>query len=276
MTQRMKSRKMRKVSASKQLEVAYRRELEALLRHMLDISLAVIKEEPQKINDAPTDWLKALAAKANRISDLLDNIDYSSISKRIARRVVNRANQVNAKRFGDNVENQFGIDLQGQLLRGNPEIRDALEIATEYNASLIRSHAAQFKERINSTIMNSVQSGVRSTNLITQMMEDFGVSFNKAKFLARDQTSKMNGDLSRIRAESVGAKTYIWSGSLDERERKSHRVMEGKLCKYSDPTVYSDDGGKTWKKRKAIGGVELHPSQDFSCRCNGRAVITFT
>lgn len=39
------------------------------------------------------------------------------------------------------------------------------------------------------------------------------------------------------------------------------------LCKYSDPTVYSDDGGKTWKKRSTIGAFIGKPGEDYQCRC---------
>lgn len=275
MTRVTKNRKMRKVTASKQLEVMYRRELDALLRHILGITLDVVREEPKRINDAPIDWLRSAAAKANRISELLSNINYNAISNAIANRIVLRANSVNAKRFDDKASEAIGVDLKGALIGGSKQVREQLDLARMTNASLITNMAEEFKQRIGKTIMDNVHAGERSTNLITQIMKDYHVTQSRAKLIARDQTSKINGDLTKVRAEAIGVKTYIWSGSLDERERDSHRVMEGKLCKYSDPTVYSDDDGKTWKKRKAIKGVELHPSQDYNCRCVGRAVVNF-
>ena len=48
------------------------------------------------------------------------------------------------------------------------------------------------------------------------------------------------------------------------------------LCKWSDPTVYSDDNGVTWKKRSAIGGVELHAGKDYQCRCNALPQVNFS
>lgn len=275
MTRPTKNRKMRKVTASKQLEVMYRRELDALLRHMLNVALDVVREEPKRINDAPIDWLRSAAAKANRISELLSSINYNAISNAIANRIVLRANSVNAKRFDDKASEAIGVDLKGALIGGSKQVREQLDLARMTNASLITNMTDEFKRRIGKTIMDNVHAGERSTNLITQIMEDYHVTQSRAKLIARDQTSKINGDLTKVRAEAIGVKTYIWSGSLDERERDSHRVMEGKLCKYSDPTVYSDDGGETWKKRKAIRGVELHPSQDYGCRCIGRAVVNF-
>ena len=52
-----------------------------------------------------------------------------------------------------------------------------------------------------------------------------------------------------------------------ERVRESHRALNGKLCRWDDDTVYSEDGGKTWKSRAAIGGYIGHPGADYQCRC---------
>ncbi|MEY0497658.1 phage minor head protein, partial [Providencia rettgeri] len=73
--------------------------------------------------------------------------------------------------------------------------------------------------------------------------------------------------LTESRSRALGLDLYEWGGAGDERERDSHRKLNGKLCKYSDPAVYSDDGGKTWKKRKSIGAYEGHPGTDYQCRC---------
>jgi hypothetical protein len=77
---------------------------------------------------------------------------------------------------------------------------------------------------------------------------------------------------------------YIWSTSGDERVRgtpkseggkypdaiPSHYLMNEKLCRWDDSTVYSDDGGKTWRDRPA-GAVQLHPGEDYQCRCTALA-----
>ena len=272
MTQRM--RKIQAVSHSKQLEVKYRRELDALLRYMLDIALDELRE-PEKVNDALPDYFKNLTAKMNRIFDKLDAIDLSMFANLIASRVVNTANNVNRDRFNRQTSKTFGIDLKGALASSGKAVQDQLEIDRQLNASLIKSVATEFKQEIADTIMTNVQSGQRSTDLITQIKERYHVSQSRAKLIARDQTSKLNGSLVKARAEAVGSKTYIWSAVGDERSRPDHTAMNGKLCKMDDPTVFSDDNGETWKKRKQIGGVELHPSQDYNCRCNMLPVVEF-
>jgi SPP1 gp7 family putative phage head morphogenesis protein len=276
MTQRGRKRKIREISASKQLEVRYRAELDALLKLMLNIALDELRKETP-INDALPDYFKSLTAKMNRIFDKLDNIDLGAIASSISTRIVSTANRVNAERFDRQVGKMLGIDLKGALASSGKAVQDQLEIDRQLNASLIKSVATEFKQEIADTIMANVQSGERSTNLITQIKERYNVSQSRAKLIARDQTSKLNGSLVKVRSEALGVKTYIWSGTRDERnfKRTDHWVMHGKLCKMDDPTVFSDDNGKTWKKRKSIGGVELHPSQDYNCRCSMLPIVEF-
>lgn len=241
---------------------------------MLNIALDELRE-PDSINDALPDYFKNLTAKMNRIFERLDALDLSGIAKSIASRVTGRANKTNADRFNSQVSGSLGIDLKGALTSSGKAVRDQLDIDRELNASLITNMATEFKQRISTTIMTNVQSGERSTNLITQIKEDFNVSESRAKLIARDQTSKLNGSLVKARAEAVGSKTYIWSAVGDERSRPDHTAMNGKLCKMDDPTVFSDDDGKTWKKRKSIGGVEAHPTEPINCRCNMLPVVEF-
>ncbi|MED6004922.1 MULTISPECIES: phage minor head protein [Enterobacteriaceae] len=271
---RAKTKKIQEVSPSKQLEVRYRRELDALLRMMLEIALDEIRKE-DPINDALPDYFKSLTAKMNRIFDKLDSLDLGAIASSIANRVVGTANRINAQRFDKQASKTVGIDLQGALSSSGKAVQDQLEIDRQLNASLIKSVATEFKQDIADTIMANVQSGERSTNLITQIKERYGVSQSRAKLIARDQTSKLNGSLTKARSQALGSKTYIWSGVGDERERDTHRAMNGKLCRWDDPTVYSDDDGKTWKKRRQIGGVELHPTEDYQCRCAALAQVEF-
>lgn len=269
-----KRKTIQAVGESKQLEVRYRRELDALLKVMLEIALSELRE-PKPLNDALPDYFKDLSAKMRRIFDKLDSLDLPSIANRMSSRIVGTANKVNMDRFSKQASKSFGIDFTTAIASSGEAVRTQLDIDREINASLIKSVATEFKQQISETIMSNIQSGERSTNLITQIKDRYNVSQSRAKLIARDQTSKLNGSLVKARAQAVGSKTYIWRCVGDERSRDSHLVLNGMLCRWDDATVYSDDNGKTWKKRKAIGGVEAHPTDEINCRCNAQAVIDF-
>ena len=89
---------------------------------------------------------------------------------------------------------------------------------------------------------------------------------NKAKFIARNETGNLNGAIQRTQMEGAGFRYYKWMCMLDGVTRDTHRSMNGLVCDWEDDTVYSDDGGKTWKKR--TGSMFIgQPGQDYNCRC---------
>lgn len=89
---------------------------------------------------------------------------------------------------------------------------------------------------------------------------------NKSKFIARNETGNLNGAIQRTQMEGSGFRYYKWMCMLDGVTRDTHRSMNGLVCKWEDDTVYSDDGGKTWKKR--TGSMFIgQPGQDYNCRC---------
>jgi len=51
-----------------------------------------------------------------------------------------------------------------------------------------------------------------------------------------------------------------------------HYVMDGLYCRWDDPTVFSTDEGKSWRKR--TGKMpKNHPADDILCRCYTEAVM---
>jgi uncharacterized protein with gpF-like domain len=150
------------------------------------------------------------------------------------------------------------------------------------NYDLIRSDLKRYIGQINDMTERAVTSGWSLSEMTRQMMAlDSKLSEGRARFVARDQIGKLNGHISQRRMESAGLSMYIWSTSGDERVRgdpggffpdamPSHYAMDGLLCRWDDPTVYSDDGGKTWRDRPS-GAVKLHPGEDYQCRCTALA-----
>lgn len=107
----------------------------------------------------------------------------------------------------------------------------------------------------------SDNQGKRAESLAKIIEERYPVSRRKARFLARQETSLMTSEYKRQRGKMAGSPGYIWRGAMDERERPSHRALEGKFISWDNPPVVETDG------RRA------HAGEDFGCRCN--MLITF-
>jgi SPP1 gp7 family putative phage head morphogenesis protein len=135
------------------------------------------------------------------------------------------------------------------------------------NVGLIKGLTEEYRKKINDTIIDSFQRGVRLEELKANLRKiNKTFSESRVNLIARDQTNKLNAQLSQQRQKDAGVDTYYFMTSLDERVRKpKHSFMHGKLCRWDDPTVYSPDNGKTWISRGV--GVMLHPGEDYYCRC---------
>jgi SPP1 gp7 family putative phage head morphogenesis protein len=147
----------------------------------------------------------------------------------------------------------------------------ARDIWAGQNSGLIKSDMKNYIGQVNALTEKAVTSGLSVKELTTQIQAlDEKITKGRANFIARDQIGKLNGQISQRRMESVGLTMYIWETSGDERVRPSHEKMDNKLCRWDDPTVYSEDGGKTWIDRPD-GAVILHPGLDYQCRCTAIA-----
>jgi SPP1 gp7 family putative phage head morphogenesis protein len=141
----------------------------------------------------------------------------------------------------------------------------------DQNYTYLKGYAGNYISQVENLTEQAVTSGWSLTALSKKIAaEDSKLEQWKVNRLARDQIGKLNGKISQARMESAGLSMYIWSTSGDERVRPSHALMDGKLCRWDNGLLYSDDGGKTWISRP-VGAFLGHPGDDYQCRCTSLA-----
>lgn len=213
--------------------------------------------------DADTDWFTRIG-----------NLKVALI--RIASNAVDRILNLEGLRHTDNfmaaAKRALGIDLRAVVRQ--EDIEDYIREAVGRNTSLVQGLADDLQKRIEQAVYDNSIAGNSAASLRKALQEQFGMADRRAKIIARDQTSKFNSDLNRIRQTQAGVDEYGFMTSQDERVRGTHHAMEGRTCKWADPTVYRADDG-SWKSRSGIGGVQKHPGQDILCRCVGRGIVRF-
>lgn len=145
-----------------------------------------------------------------------------------------------------------------------PWVASALEDWTKLNAALVDKAATQFYATAETTVRSAVQTGRRAEEVMHDLKKlDDSLTDSRARLIARDQIGTLNGLLTQKRNESAGIGMYTWATAMDERvrgrpggkweySRDTHWIMEGKLCRWDNPAVYSDDGGKTWLPRSGL------------------------
>ena len=268
-----KKKKLKAIKEPKMIELYYYKQLKAIVREMeSDVRkelYPVLSEAKITTDNNPLVTLRILET----LRDKWKKIDF--IAKNISNTFVNKLNSANKQRFLKSVNSGLGIDIETMV--SEKGLNDIVALQRQKNEVLIKSIPEEFFKGIEIEIQNGISNGLRPEQIqknisgIKGISSNFGKLENRIKMIARQETSVINSQLTKARYESAGVDIYEWSTSEDERVRKSHSVLNGKICKMGDNTVYADsieDAKKgKWKKRSSIGGVELDPSIDYNCRC---------
>lgn len=209
----------------------------------------------------------------------------SMVADDMAQNWVDAVNKWNRRQTMETMRKALGIDIAAIV---DEAMKDDLEIMIYEAASYIKTIPEYLVGSVARRVLEHFKGEPMPHNrtLRQQIREEFKVSDGRAKVLARDQTSKMNTSLTAIRQRKLGIDTYIWKTARDERVvgrpggvypkisklHRNHWMMQGLLCKWEDASVYSDDNGKTWKKRLPEM-PQNHPGEDIMCRCRAAPYI---
>ena len=156
-------------------------------------------------------------------------------------------------RFVETLRRSTRFDAGNILTTADAE--DLMRAATRRNVGLIR--------RLNSDMHASVERAVldawnqnRSARVLTGILEnDLGFAPGRAKLIGRDQTSKLAGELDRLRMENLGIESFTWQHSLLPNPRPDHLSWHGRVFPWARPP----------------NGVI--PGEEIQCRCRAAAAI---
>jgi SPP1 gp7 family putative phage head morphogenesis protein len=177
---------------------------------------------------------------------------------RIAEKLFNKIDKQNKQKFYKQVEQTLGLNYQ--QLKKNENLENIRSMAIAQNASLIKTIPEKYIQQVEQALYSQFSNMEKGRSLIKEfqpLIENFnGDTYKRARFIARDQTSKINADLVKYRAENAGSDEYIWRTVADERVRPTHKEKDRQTFKWSEPP---EDTG--------------HPGKDYQCRC--RAIPIF-
>lgn len=181
----------------------------------------------------------------------------------------------------------IGIDVEI-----TPQMADRLvkEYTTNQNLN-VKNWTPEQTLRLRDMIKRNALRGYNRAELREMIASEFEVTMNKAKFLARQETSLFMATVRDSRYTDAGLRIVQWLTSNDERVvgnpaglypeptagHGNHFALAGKFCLLSDPTVYADtlDQARAgqWKSKAMIGAGTSHAGTEFGCRCSYRPVL---
>ncbi len=199
-------------------------------------------------------WSDDIASLTNSVRLRVDQEVQNE--ERIAVTAAMNISDFNQKEWRAIVKQAIGIDLYAN----EPWLRDELKSWARENANLITTMEEGAIRQVSQWTQKGLREGWSHRDIAKNIEERFDVSRSWAKFIARDQTGKLNGDLTQARQTESGVKAYFWRDSRDERVRGN----PGGLYPKAEPSHWDRNGQRfLWSKPPAGG----HPGHDYNCRC---------
>ena len=156
---------------------------------------------------------------------------------------------------------KIGIDVYGQSER----MQDYLKAAVSQNVTLIKSISQDYHQQVENIVLGNLRQGWRSSKIIDELVKQYGVRERHARFIARDQSSKVKGELVRVRQLDAGYEYFKWETSHDESVRATHREL-------AEQDVGYGKGVYRWDDLPLVDGEPLYPGSDYQCRCHAKPI----
>lgn len=184
-------------------------------------------------------------------------------------------NLIQGNKTDYNMQPEFNavVEDMDQLFRDGIEgITTAPELTEEMKRNItenwsenmnlyIKGWTEESIKRLRKRVWNNTLNGFRSKDLIAEIKHDYNVTTNKARFLARQETSLLMSQFREERYKSAGVERYRWSTAGDSRVRNRHAELNGHIFSWDNPPIVDDLGHRA------------HPGQDFNCRCVAIPII---
>jgi SPP1 gp7 family putative phage head morphogenesis protein len=179
-----------------------------------------------------------------------------------------------ARKTGERVSAHQKTQLRNQAkaaLGVEPHITDdglagVIDQFVHENVALVKRIPERLHGDLEAIVSRAVNKGTRAHKgaLEREIQDRFGVSQRHARLIARDQTTKCLGKITRHRHKKMGVKRWTWRTCGDERVRgtpggkypdaePSHFELDGQEFDEDDPPI--------------LDGVPTRPSDPVCCRC---------
>lgn len=143
-----------------------------------------------------------------------------------------------------------------------PGSRAAYQAVVAEQVNLIKSIPAEYLKAVETKVWGSVMKGADMHALATDLRKTYGVTRERAAFIARDQNNKAKAIIEKTRRQELGIEEAYWQHSAGGKvPRATHVAASGKRYRLSQGFYDS-----------AVGKY-IMPGELPNCRCTSRAII---
>lgn len=239
-------------------EKAYEEAIKAdILKPLLSKVLARLETVP-KLNMA---WRNAIETEFESV------MGAGLIGESVAQEAIDSLRIYHRQRMIESFNAALGVDITAMM--SDLKIRPIMEMAIEENVKLITKIPKDMLSKMMLKFQKTFEEGFDQQKLLSIINKEFKIGGNRAKLIARDQTSKVIGQLTKARQTGIGIDSYLWI-TMDD------------LSVVGTPGGEFPDGNMMHMDHFSRNGVEFfwnnppmdgHPGQAINCRCVAQAVI---
>ncbi|MNN32792.1 Phage Mu protein F like protein [compost metagenome] len=188
---------------------------------------------------------------------------FDALAPNTAASFVTKVDKANKSAVESSIAKALSVDF-ATIIDGT-DVGAVLDQALVENVNLIKSISTEHFGKVSKAVLDNYRGIPQPEGVsLTQRLQDIGgITKKRAKFIARDQTSKLTGDLNQSRQQDNGIDEYIWRTAKDRRVvgtpgglypkgtkgHGNHYEREGKTFRWDSPP---SDG---------------HCGQAYGCRC---------
>lgn len=231
--------------------------------------------------DMEPDLRAAIAGSESRIQKILERVS-EKLSQILPAKI---ADAFRGEKIFDTslwrLDRKISSSIKGITVAPDLTKEGRAEIARDYTTNMrlyIKDFAEKEIEKLRTTVQQRAFSGNRYEALAEMIQRSHDVSMNKAKFLARQETSILMAKFKKARYTEAGLEEYVWGcvrmphdqspePHIRGNVRFSHGQLEGKTFRWSDPPITTNPGQPVRRN---------NPGEDYGCRCFARPVVSFT
>ena len=251
------------IEPSKAITAEYVIAMRKLTREVTDLVVAevlpILKEFENQYSPLTTDVdigvelalaFSSIEQKLNGQAEKLDKY-----AKRVARNSITRGAKFQRAKWVSQINKLAGIDVRSILRDKN--IEALLLEKIEENVQLIKTLQPQYLEQVREAVTEGIRRGDDFFSIRERLnqLESTNVKY-RPQLIARDQMSKLTGDLNMFRQRDIGIREYIWRTVGDSAVRPSHKANNGKTFSWGAPPPQTG-----------------HPGHDINCRCVAEPVF---
>ena len=205
-----------------------------------------MNRSPFKLSGPERRYAQALNGLANHIEALLAGGDPATSIIRLDQyaSTIDQWATVTAQMMIDDVNarnRQFWRQQSEQIGRGlaielaNTDIGQAVQDELRLQVELIKSLPRQAALQVHELALGAMTDGQRAAGLVDSIIALGSKTRSRAMLIARTEVGRVSGEMTKARAMTAGSDGYIWRSAEDRDVRPSHKKMNGRFVKWSEP-----------------------------------------